>query len=255
MATINNISIELNNVSKSFGNTSALRNFSINFHSSSMHVIVGPEGAGKTTLMRILAGLLPSYTGEIKYHYNIDQTTTTTTTTTIFNEIIRTETAYMSERQSLYPDLSIKEHLEFFRDLYSLNSNDYQQKSQELLAITRLDKFVDRSAQKLSGGMYKKLGLICSLLRSPQILLLDEPTNGVDPISRREFWELLYHLKEKKILIIVTTSYMDEAEKCSTSHLMQDGELLESGNPNELLNKHQMTDFNSLFIKLTKGLS
>ena len=154
----------------------------------------------------------------------------------------------MPQQQSLYADLSIDEHLEFFRDLYSIPKDQYQQKRHELLEITRLEKFVTRPASQLSGGMYKKLGLMCSLLRSPEVLLLDEPTNGVDPISRREFWELLYKLADKKILIIISTAYLDEAERCSRVHLIEAGKTLIEGEPRALLKKEGVENFDALFI-------
>src|SRR5439155_25501434 len=121
---------------------------------------------------------------------------------------VRPSMAYQPQQQSLYADLSIGEHLEFFRDLYQISHTVYAKQRQELLQITRLEEFQDRPAGKLSGGMYKKLGLMCALLQSPSVLILDEPTNGVDPISRREFWNLLYRLKEKNILILIATAYM-----------------------------------------------
>ena len=117
--------------------------------------------------------------------------------------------------------------------------------------MTRLKEFVDRPAGKLSGGMYKKLGLMCSLLHSPRILLLDEPTNGVDPISRREFWELLYELVHQNILIIVATAYMDEAERCGYVHLIQDGKKIAEGEPKELLLTWDVKSVDELFLKAT----
>lgn len=237
---MNKAQIQLQNLSKNFGNIQALKNIAINFEPGLMHGLIGPEGAGKTTLMRLMAGLLSPLEGSV--HYSLDGQS-------VAFESIRPSIAYMPERQSLYADLSIAEHLDFFAQLYHLEKADYQKKKERLLAITRLDRFLERPAGKLSGGMYKKLGLICALLRSPQILLLDEPTNGVDPISRREFWEMLYELKKDQILIIVTTAYMDEAERCSRAHLIQEGSLLASGAPFELLKQYGVKDFNELFIK------
>ncbi len=161
----------------------------------------------------------------------------------------------MPQRQSLYPDLSIEEHLNFFKSLYGLDEKSFQSKIKELLEVTRLYKFLNRPAGKLSGGMYKKLGLMLSLLQSPKILLLDEPTNGVDPISRREFWELLHHLISDKIIIIYATSYMDEAERCNTVHLLDKGQLFSSGAPLELLKKAKVHSFDEYYLKHTKGAS
>jgi ABC-2 type transport system ATP-binding protein len=121
-----------------------------------------------------------------------------------------------------------------------------------LLGITRLEAFVDRPAGQLSGGMYKKLGLMCALLRSPRVLLLDEPTNGVDPISRREFWDLLYRLVGQGILVILTTAYMDEAERCADAHVLHRGRVLASGDPQQLLADAGVDNFEALFLAMAQ---
>jgi ABC-2 type transport system ATP-binding protein len=233
-------SIRLENLRKKLGPNQALDGLTIELRPGLLHGLIGPDGAGKTTLLRSLMGLLKPDQGAITY----------------FNEgspvpfkSIRPFMSYMPQQQSLYPDLSIEEHLDFFRDLYGLPPAVYKEKKDELLQITRLDKFVDRAAGKLSGGMYKKLGLMCALLASPSILLLDEPTNGVDPISRREFWELLYRLREKKILILLATAYMDEAERCDQVHLLDSGHLLASGEPREVLEREGVPNFETMFMK------
>jgi ABC-2 type transport system ATP-binding protein len=146
-------------------------------------------------------------------------------------------------------DLSIEEHLEFFRDLYGIPPADYAAKRAELLEVTRLAEFVERPAGKLSGGMYKKLGLMCALLRSPRVLVLDEPTTGVDPISRRELWDLLYRLLDQKILILMTTAYLDEAERCSKVHLLESGLLIAAGEPRGLLEAEGARTFDELFLR------
>ena len=161
---------------------------------------------------------------------------------------VRPTLAYMPQTQSLYGDLSIGEHLDFFRDLYDLGEADYRKRREQLLHLTRLDRFVDRPAGKLSGGMYKKLGLMCALLSQPQALMLDEPTNGVDPVSRREFWELLMELLKQKILVLVTTAYMDEAERCDKVHLIDKGKLLAEGEPRELLLRAKVARFDDIFL-------
>jgi ABC-2 type transport system ATP-binding protein len=162
---------------------------------------------------------------------------------------IRSKIAYMPQQQSLYSDLSISEHLDFFRDLYQIPEDIYLNRREELLHITRLDKFVDRAAGKLSGGMYKKLGLMCALLQSPAAILLDEPTNGVDPISRREFWDLLYRLSKENILIVFATAYMDEAERCDRVHILSSGNLIANGLPREVLEKENVENYDALFLK------
>ena len=237
---MNLISIEVQDIHKSFGTQVALAGVTLQFQAGTMHGVIGPEGAGKTTLMRLMLGLLKPQKGQVLYRQQQQP---------VDFEEIRPLVAYMPQSQSLYPDLSIGEHLDFFRALYSISDEVYEQRRQELLHITRLTEFTARPAGKLSGGMYKKLGLMCALLRSPQVILLDEPTNGVDPISRREFWDLLYRLNDQKILIIVTTAYMDEAERCSQVHLLEQGKLIAAGNPRSLLEQEQVRSFDELFLK------
>ena len=233
-------SIKTGNLSKSFDKTAALAGVSFDFSAGLLHGLIGSNGAGKTTTMRLLVGLLKPSAGVINYYRDGKPAA--------FSEL-RPTLAYMPQQASLYPDLSINEHLEFFRDLYRLEPSVYARRSAELLEITRLSKFRDRRAGQLSGGMYKKLGLMCALLQSPSVLLLDEPTNGVDPISRREFWELLYSLAADKILIIVSTAYMDEAERCARVHLLDSGRLLASGEPRAVLAAAGAAAFEDIFIK------
>ena len=235
-----NFSIRTENLKKSFGGTRALSDVSFDFSAGLLHGLIGSDGAGKTTAMRLLAGLLRPTAGEIKYFRDGAPAP--------FSEL-RPGMAYMPQQASLYPDLSVEEHLEFFRELYRLPPGVYSKRSEELLELTRLGKFRERRAGQLSGGMYKKLGLMCALLQSPSVLLLDEPTNGVDPISRREFWELLYALAADKILIIVSTAYMDEAERCSRVHLLDAGLLLASGEPRAVLARAGAANFEELFVK------
>jgi len=236
--------IETRNLTKSFKSVVALNDVSVRLESGIMHGVIGPEGAGKTTLLRVMLGLLRPSSGEVAYEQD---------KTTVSFEDLRDSVAYMPQQQSLYPDLSIDEHLEFFKELYGIDKHTYKTKRDELLQITRLASFTDRLAGQLSGGMYKKLGLMCALLRSPNIVLLDEPTNGVDPISRREFWDLLYHLADQKILIILTTSYMDEAERCGFVHLLERGTLVAEGEPRKLLQEAHVNSFDELFLQ--KGAS
>ncbi len=245
---MNNAKIEIgvHRLKKKLKTTQALNDITLNFDAELIHGLIGPEGAGKTTLFRHLVGLLTPQSGSITYLADNQKTTLDT---------IRTKIAYMPQHQSLYPDLSIAEHLIFFKEMYNLNQKEFNTKRDRLLEITRLEKFTDRPAGKLSGGMYKKLGLMCALMSSPSALLLDEPTNGVDPISRREFWELIYQLREDHILIIVATAYMDEAERCSKVHLLNAGKLIGSGEPKELLAKNNVKSFEEYFLKHEASVS
>ncbi len=233
-------SLHVNDLKKTFKSITALDGITMHFASGLMHGIIGPEGAGKSTLMRIILGLLKPTSGSVEFSANgivVDYAT------------VRAHVAYMPQQQSLYADLSIGEHLNFFKELYGITQDAYQTKRDELLNITRLAEFVDRPAGALSGGMYKKLGLMCALLRSPRIILLDEPTNGVDPISRREFWELLYKLADQQILILLTTAYMDEAERCGNVNLIEHGKIIAAGEPRALLQEAQVKNFDALFIQ------
>lgn len=213
----NRITIQVDNVYKTLGLTPALAGVSLDFEQGIMYGVIGPEGAGKTTLFRTMLGLLKPDMGHVNF-LQADRI--------LSLEEIRSKVAYMPQQQSLYPDLSIEEHLDFFRMLYQIDDHTYALRKKELLSMTQLDNFVTRTAAKLSGGMYKKLGLMCALLRAPEIIFLDEPTNGVDPISRREFWDLLYHLLDQNILIVVSTAYMDEAERCGKVYWLETGKVI-----------------------------
>lgn len=240
------ISVKAIEVFKKMGQTAALKGLSMEFTSGEIHGIIGPEGAGKTTLLRHLIGLLHGDAGQI--HYFDDKLE-------VEFRKLRESIAYMPQTQSLYPELSVHEHLEFFRTLYELPEMLYKDRRRKLLQMSRLETFTDRLASQLSGGMYKKLGLICSLLSSPQVLLLDEPTNGVDPLSRRDFWGLLHELRDQEaMLILVTTSYMDEAFKCDKVHLLFDGRCLLEGAPEELLRKEECKTFDEVFLKYDRSL-
>jgi ABC-2 type transport system ATP-binding protein len=234
------VAISVKDVRKAFRKFPALHGVSLEFEAGRMHGIIGPEGSGKTTLLRILLGLLVPDQGNVAY-FECGRPASL--------EAIRARISYMPQTQSLYADLSIKEHLEFFRDLYGIGPADYERKRDELLRVTRLAEFLDRPAGQLSGGMYKKLGLMCALLRSPRVMVLDEPTTGVDPISRRELWDLLYRLLEQDILILVTTAYLDEAERCSKVHLVENGLVVASGEPRKLLEAEGARSFDELFIR------
>jgi len=234
------VGITVSSLSKKLGTTHALNDVSMQFDTGIMHGLIGPEGAGKTTLLRLIQGLLHPDNGTITY---------TCDGIAVPLAQIRDRIAYMPQQQCLYGDLSVSEHLDFFRALYRLPSNEYKKKRSELLSVTQMEKFVDRPAGKLSGGMYKKLGLMCALLRNPETILLDEPTNGVDPISRRDFWDLLRTVSQQHILVILATAYMDEATRCERVHLIESGNVLAEGEPKKLLEQEGCATFDAYFIK------
>lgn len=235
-----NINIHVDGVSKRFKDVVALDDVSVRFNTGILYGIIGPAGAGKTTLFRIMLDLMRANSGVVLYRENGRG---------VLFQNMAERIAYMPQSQSLYADLSVAEHLDFFRKLYGIDDADFEQKKKELVHLARLDKFMDRPAGQLSGGMYKKLGLICALLRSPQIMLLDEPTNGVDPISRREFWDLLHDAVACGILVVMSTAYMDEAERCGGVVLMERGRVLAAGEPDVLLRKYNSRNFDELFIQ------
>lgn len=234
------IGIEASGLRKRLGKSQALAGATFAFEAGLLHGLIGPDGAGKTTFLRTLVGLLRPDEGVLKFSRDGAPIP--------FSEI-RPSLAYMPQRQSLYPDLSISEHLDFFRDLYRLPDEVYFPRRAELLRVTRLERFTDRSAGELSGGMYKKLGLMCSLLQSPRLLLLDEPTNGVDPISRREFWDLLYRLADGAVTVVVSTAYMDEAERCARVHLLDAGRAVAEGEPRAVLRGAGAKSFDEIFLR------
>ncbi|NOZ51127.1 MAG: ABC transporter ATP-binding protein, partial [Chloroflexi bacterium] len=187
--------------------------------------LIGPDGAGKTTTLRMLAAVLkPSGGHAAIMGYDIQR----------HAEHLRHFTGYMPQRFSLYGDLSVIENLEFFADIFGVRGAVRQQRIERLLHFARLEQFKARAADHLSGGMKKKLALACALIHQPQVLLLDEPTNGVDPVSRREFWDILADLHLENVTILIATPYMDEAERCNRVGLMYNGQLIQQGSPAEL---------------------
>jgi len=207
-----------------FGAVTALDGFSFEARRGELLGLVGPDGAGKTTAIRLVAGLMAADAGEVR----------------VLGEDplgggVRERVGLMPQQYSLYRDLSVGENLRFFSRLYVLPRAVFKERAERLLAITRLARFVDRRADALSGGMYKKLALACALLHEPEVLLLDEPTNGVDPVSRRDLWELLHEFVQGGMTVLVSTPYMDEAERCSRVALVHRGRVLMEGEPGALM--------------------
>ncbi|MFY3742615.1 ABC transporter ATP-binding protein [Anaeromyxobacter sp. Red801] len=207
-----------------FGATAALDGLSFELARGELLGLVGPDGAGKTTAIRALAGLLALDGGEAQV-LGADP----------LSGANRERLGLMPQQYSLYRDLTVEENLHFFARLYVLPRAVYRERKERLLAITRLDRFTDRRADALSGGMYKKLALACALLHQPEVLLLDEPTNGVDPVSRRELWALLHEFVHGGMTVLVSTPYMDEAERCSRVALVHRGRALLDGEPGALI--------------------
>jgi len=213
-------------LSRSFGDRAAVDSMALEVLAGEIYGLIGPDGAGKTTLLRMLAGLLEPSSGNVRL-MGLDPLGR--------DGAAREVLGYMPQQYSLYGDLSVDENLAFFRELFCLEREAFEARRRRLLALTNLEPFGSRRADALSGGMYKKLALACALLHEPSVLLLDEPTNGVDPVSRREFWDLLHDFLAEGMAIVLATPYMDEAARCHRVGLLHDGRLLEEGKPSELL--------------------
>ena len=218
--------LEVDAAARRFGPTLALDRLSFTVGRGELYGLVGPDGAGKTTVIRALAGLLELDAGRIRVlGWDPAQG----------GLQVREALGLMPQHYSLYGDLSVAENLTFFSRLYVLPRRVFRERSERLLSITRLAPFASRRADALSGGMYKKLALACALLHQPEVLLLDEPTNGVDPVSRRELWALLHEFVQGGMTVLVSTPYMDEAERCDRVGLVHRGRLLAEGDPRALL--------------------
>lgn len=189
--------------------------------------LVGPDGAGKTTVMRLLAGILRPTSGEawVEGHSIIHE-----------SERIKEKIGYMSQRFGLYEDLTVMENLVFYADLYETPQKERPGRIERLLTFSNLAPFTDRLAGALSGGMKQKLGLACALIHTPKVLLLDEPTNGVDPVSRRDFWRILYAMLREGVTIFVSTAYLDEAERFGRVGFLDKGKLLVTDDPKAIKN-------------------
>jgi ABC-2 type transport system ATP-binding protein len=217
--------IQVSNLSRLFKEVRAVSGLSFSIQPGDLFGLVGPDGAGKTTTLRLLAGLLSISEGEASVA-GMDLKTE--------SEAVKARIGYMAQEFSLYAELTVVENLRFFADIYDVPHSELDGRMDRLLTFANLMEFKTRRADKLSGGMQKKLALACSLIHEPDILLLDEPTTGVDPISRREFWNILNELHLGGTTILVSTPYMDEADRCSQIGLMYQGEMIVHASPLEI---------------------
>lgn len=223
--------LRIESLTKSFGDLTAVDSLTLFIEEGEIFGLVGPDGAGKTTTMRLLASIMEPTSGNawVMGHHVMENA-----------EAVKEHIGYMSQRFGLYPDLTVMENINFYADIYSVPLRERKAKVERLLSFSNLSPFKKRLTGNLSGGMKQKLGLVCALIHKPKILFLDEPTNGVDPVSRRDFWRILYQLHREKVTIIVSTSYLDEAERCSRLGLMHHGKIFACGTPAEI--KTLMTD-------------
>ena len=217
--------IRTSRLRREFGDTLAVESLDLDVAGGEIFGLVGPDGAGKTTTMRMLAGILEPSGGTAEVA-GCDVRRE--------SERLKDLVGYMSQRFGLYPDLTVLENIAFYADIYGVPARGRADKIERLLGFSNLTPFRQRLAGNLSGGMKQKLGLACALIHTPRVLLLDEPTNGVDPVSRRDFWRILYQLVREGVTIFVSTAYLDEAERCGRLALMNRGRILGVGTPSEI---------------------
>ena len=210
---------------RTFGNVVAVDSLDLEVAKGEIFGLVGPDGAGKSTTMRMLTGILPPTGGRAEVA-GCDVVRDT--------EGLKAHLGYMSQRFGLYPDLTVIENIDFYADIFGVPSRERAARTGRLLGFSHLTPFQHRLAGNLSGGMKQKLGLACALIHTPRVLFLDEPTNGVDPVSRRDFWRILYQLVREGVTIFVSTAYLDEAERCNRLALLHQGRLLGVGTPDEV---------------------
>ncbi len=227
------MSIAITNISKSYGKVKALENVSFEVGSGELFGLIGPDGAGKTTLFRILTTLLIADEGKATVAgYDVVKD----------YKYIRNHVGYMPGRFSLYQDLTVEENLNFFATIFGTTIEENYDLIKDI--YVQIEPFKDRRAGKLSGGMKQKLALSCALIHKPKVLFLDEPTTGVDPVSRKEFWDMLKRLQQKDITILVSTPYMDEAALCDRIALVQDGKILQIDTPGAIVKHYPKSIFN-----------
>lgn len=220
--------VAVNNVSMRFDLVEAVKDASFQVSSGDIFGLVGSDGAGKSTLLRLVATMIKPSAGEIY----VDDLNVVTQRRKVKNVI-----GYMPQRFGLYQDLTVEENITFFMDIFGIPRAERKTRKEKYLGFSNLLPFTDRLAGNLSGGMKQKLGLACVLVHEPKVLILDEPTNGVDPVSRREFWEILDNMKQEGMTILVSTAYLDEGEKCDQLALMHQSIVLETATPKVMRGK------------------
>lgn len=235
------ITIKTSNLTRKFGELTAVDKLNLEIPEGEIFGLVGPDGAGKTTTMRLLTGIMDPSSGEAWVYNNH---------TVKEAEKLKESIAYMSQRFGLYEELSVLENINFYADVYGVAKDKRADSIERLLGFSGLLPFKQRFAGKLSGGMKQKLGLACALIHTPRVLFLDEPTNGVDPVSRRDFWNILYDLLKQKVTIFCSTCYLDEAERCGRVGLMHKGRLLRCDPPEKIKKEYNAKTLEEAFVSI-----
>ncbi len=235
------VTIKAKGLTRKFNSVTAVDNLDLEIEEGEIFGLVGPDGAGKTTTMRLLTGILEPSSGEAwVFGKHIVKE----------SETLKDNIAYMSQRFGLYEDLTVMENLNFYADIFSVPVNERINRIDRLMDFSGLAPFKKRLARNLSGGMKQKLGLSCALIHTPKVLFLDEPTSGVDPVSRRDFWQILYQLLKENVTILFSTSYLDEAERCRRVGLMHKGRLLKCDIPPNIKKERNASTLEEAFIAI-----
>lgn len=238
--------IEVKNLVKKFGHFTAVDNVSFSIPKGQIFGFLGPNGSGKSTTIRMLCGVLTPTAGEGRvFGYDISKDT----------EIIRQNIGYMSQKFSLYEDLTVEENLNFYAGVYSLSKKLREERKNDLIEMANLKGKERALAGTLSGGWKQRLALGCALIHKPKLLVLDEPTAGVDPVSRRVFWEIIHALKRQGITILVTTHYMDEAESCDRVGFIFNSKLLDIAPPKDMIASYGVKNLEDVFIALVESVT
>jgi len=236
--------IETRGLTRRFGALTAVEHLDLSVGRGEIFGLVGPDGAGKTTTLRMLCGLMDPSEGSARVAgHDVAREA----------QAVKDQIGYMAQRFGLYGDLTVEENMNFYADLFDITGAERKDLSTQLLRMTRMDPFRGRQARQLSGGMKQKLALMCTLLHRPQVLFLDEPTNGVDPVSRRDFWAILYQLLKDGVTIFMTTAYLDEAERANRVGLMHRGKLIRCAAPDELKRSTGAANLEGAFVGLIQA--
>src|SRR5215831_2033969 len=232
--------IETRDLTRRFDSLTAVDRLNLTVERGEIFGLVGPDGAGKTTTLRMLCGLMnPSEGSATVAGHDVARE----------SQAVKDQIGYMAQRFGLYADLTVDENMTFYADLFDITGRLREELTAQLLRMTRMEPFRARQAGRLSGGMKQKLALMCTLLHRPRILFLDEPTNGVDPVSRRDFWAILYELLQDGITIFMTTAYLDEAERCNRVGLLHKGRLIRCSTPEAMKHETDAKNLEEAFIK------